>query len=274
MIRLSYSTWLVSLACCLPSTFAIGCGNSTRDYEGGGEALELPPVYQDELCDRYANIQLGGYMIQNNVWNSSAQGDQCITAHWDGESDDVAFVVRPDPSIRSDDGVPASYASVVYGWHFGSFSSGYPEARQLGDIETAPSSWIYSVPGSGTYNVAYDLWLHPTNPNPGNPGGGLELMIWVSYIGASPIGTSMGSVELGNARWDVWVGTNASWDVVTFRRVGPPIDIDLKEFIDRVPEVSSVALDDSWYLLGVQAGFEIWDGRNSFTTQSFRVDVE
>ena len=33
-------------------------------------------------------------------------------------------------------------------------------------------------------------------------------------------------------------------------------------------------LDPSWYLLGIQSGFEIWNGGSGFASNSFMVDVQ
>jgi hypothetical protein len=214
-------------------------------------------------------------MLQNNVWNGSAVGEQCITPLWE-EGAEAGFVVRPNPSISVDDTSPAPYAALVLGWHFGEFSGAYSSAKTVGEVTQVPSTWSFTVPNSGTHNVAYDIWLHPTEAAPQGPTGGLELMIWPAYREATPIGTLATTADLAGASWEVWTGNNGAWDVVTFRRVtnARSFEADLLEFIDAVATVSSVALDDSWYLLGIEAGFEIWQSDEPLTTDRFLARVQ
>ena len=169
---------------------------------------------------------------------------------------------------------PASYPSVVYGWHWGTFYGPYSQARRVSNVTSIPSTWSFSVPVSGQYNLSYDLWMHQQN-NPPDPDGGLELMIWVSTQGnAIPFGDNTDSMSLDDAGWEVWYGTNPdSWDILTYRRTTDVawVDMDLVPFV--TDAVGRGYVTDSWYLLGVQAGFEIWQRTETMTTDCYSVEI-
>lgn len=83
-----------------------------------------------------------------------------------------------------------SFSSAVLGWHWGRQRSGTELPVRLGANRNVPTTWSYDVSGSGTMNVAYDLWLH-NESNPGSSSGPSdEIMIWPYRSGgAGPAGT-------------------------------------------------------------------------------------
>ena len=98
--------------------------------------------------------------------------------------------------------------------------------------------------GSGTMNVAYDLWLH-NESNPGSSSGPSdEIMIWPYRSGgAVPAGTYQATVNTGGGTWDLYRG-----------------------WID--------AGNSGKYLSSVQAGTEVFTGSGSLDTNSYWVDVQ
>jgi hypothetical protein len=231
------------------------------------------------ISDQYGQLNVGNYMIQNNVWNSAALGHQAITAYQ--QSGGVAFVVNADsgydvlddPNLR-----PGGYGSAVYGWHMdGAFHGGYTSARAISSIGSIPTHWEHCTPAAGNWNAAYDIWLAPGG---GSPSGdtGTELMIWTAYRDATPIGTEQGTVSLAGASWEVWVGEDAgAWQTISFRRITNThvFDTDIKAFLEA--GASYADYDTSHSLYGVQAGFEIWSTTNQnlgFTTATYSVSVQ
>lgn len=252
----------------------LGCGEDSEatDPLGGDTTL---PSYRDPRCDRWGQIELfGQYMVQNNIWNDEAVGqEQCVTALWDGESSVAGMIVDPVEIETSD--TPGSYPAIVYGWHWGTFYGAYPEARRVEDIDAIPSAWRFSAPSSARYNASYDLWLHPM-PAPPDANGSLELMIWVDHRDAGPIGEMVDRVELEGASWEVWLGENTEFgfSTVTYRRTEGTsnLTLDLTDFVTGA--LDRVQATPEWYLLGVEAGFEIWRSTERFTTHGYEVRIE
>lgn len=239
-----------------------------------GDPPEMPAPYGDEVCGDFATIALPGtYLLHNNVWNDAVpDGAQCIRALWDGASDVAGFVVEPAFDVGGP--VPGSYPSIIYGWHYDYDNRSDYAATPVQSIGTISSHWGYDVPAAGEYNVAYDLWVHPQN-DPNSPDGGLEVMIWTSFRDVTPIGTYQNStIDLEGASWEVWYGSPGGWNTVTYRRVTntAEVDMDLLPFLEHA--VDEGYAEDDWYVLGVEAGFEIWAQYEAMTTSYYQVQVE
>lgn len=226
-------------------------------------------------CDsgEFAEIALGGsYMVQNNRYNGASH---CIEALWDGGSR-AGFNLTGVTADAAEAGPPASYPSIVYGWHVnGRFYGGYTQAKQLSAITSIPSDWTFTVPTTGRYNASYDNWIH-SSPTPGNEQGSLEHMIWLNVRdGATPIGQLVEAVMVHGFEYEVWYGPNNGWNTVTYKRSDVTTSVtglDLLPFFqDSVTRGYAAGTD---YLLGIQAGFEIWIGNNeTYSTSNYSVSV-
>ena len=141
-------------------------------------------------CEQYANTNLNGYTLYNNIWGSGA-GSQCIWAN-----------------SGTNWGVWANHPNT------GGIKS-YPNAtkainKSITSLGSLTSSYNVSVPSSGAYETAYDIW--DTNHK-------YEIMLWMNKTGAvGPLGTSQGNVTLGGHSWTVYKGNNGSNDVFSFVR--------------------------------------------------------
>jgi hypothetical protein len=141
-------------------------------------------------CDQWASTTLNGYTLYNDIWGSGA-GTQCIWAN-----------------SGTNWGVNANHPNT------GGIKS-YPNAKKvinksISSLSSLSSSYNVTVPSSGAYETAYDIW--DTNYK-------YEIMLWVNKTGAvGPLGTSQGTVTLGGSTWTVYKGNNGSNDVFSFVR--------------------------------------------------------
>jgi hypothetical protein len=141
-------------------------------------------------CDQWGSTTLNGYTLYNDIWGSGA-GTQCIWAN-----------------SGTNWGVNANHPNT------GGIKS-YPNAKKVIDksvssLASLTSSYNVTVPSSGAYETAYDIW--DTNDK-------YEIMLWVNKTGAvGPLGTSQGSLTLGGSTWTVYKGNNGSNDVFSFVR--------------------------------------------------------
>lgn len=91
----------------------------------------------------------------------------------------------------------------------------YPNAtryvgKKLSALHSVSSSFNVSVPSSGAYETAYDVW--DTN-------NAYEIMLWMNKTGAvGPLGTSQGTVTVGGSTWTVYKGSNGANAVFSFVR--------------------------------------------------------
>jgi hypothetical protein len=231
------------------------------------------------LYGQYDTMDVGGYMIQNNVWNAAAAGHQNTTAY--NASGGVAFVVHADTgyNVLSDaNGRPGGYGSAVYGWHTdGAFHGGLSSARQLSSIGSIPTHWEHCTPAAGNWNAAYDIWLAPGGASPSGDTG-TEFMIWTAQRDATPIGSEVGTASVNGANWEVWVGESAgAWQTISFRRITNThvFDANIMDFFQAGTQYADYDMSHSLY--GIQAGYEIWSTTNqnlNYTTATFSVSVQ
>jgi hypothetical protein len=231
--------------------------------------------YGTQQCGNLATIALGNrYMVQNNLYNPGG-GSQCVTATWDMGAN-AGFIVNPVNLNIMSGGPPGSYPSVVLGWHTdGQFHGSYTAAKQLSAVTSVPSSWTFTAPTVGRYNAAYDVWLHPSQAAPGSDQGTLELMIWLNQRDTTPIGMmQQGTVTIGGTSWSVWYGPHDGFSTVSYVRTTNTTSVsnlDLKPFFDDA--VTRGYITNAGYLLGVQAGYEIWEQTQTMTTNTFTVSI-
>src|SRR5690606_4025415 len=119
-----------------------------------------------------------------------------------------------------------------------------------------------------------DIWIH-SQSNPAEPTGSLELMIWANHRDTVPIGQRVEeNFSIAGGNWEVWYGQNTNgWNVVSYVNIANPsgVELDVAEFIRNAVERGYAANSD--YLLGVQAGFEIWRGSSEFRSDSYTIAI-
>jgi hypothetical protein len=216
------------------------------------------------ICDQYGSTTIQGrYVVQNNLWGTSAQ--QCINVTSSG------FQITSQQGSSPTNGAPVSYPSVFLGCHYTNCSPGSTLPMQVSRIRSATSSIDYRFAG-GTYNASYDIWLDPTPKT--NGVNQMEIMIWFNRQGSiQPIGSAVGSTNIGGRSWQVWRGSNGSNNVISY--VAPSAisswSFNVMDFINDVRNRG--AITSSWYLTSIQAGFEPWNGGVGLAVGNFSASV-
>ncbi|MBT8225584.1 MAG: glycosyl hydrolase family 5 [Dactylosporangium sp.] len=233
---------------------------------GAAAAIALPAHADTVLCDTWGTttIQGGKYVVMNNVWGASTA--QCINVT------DTGFQVTTADHNNSTSGAPASYPAAYMGCHYTNCSAGSPFPATLSSLGNVSSSASISVPTTGEWDAAYDIWLDPTARTDGQ-NTGAEIMIWVNHLGRpQPAGSKVSTVTLAGATWDVWYG-NIGWNVVSYVRQATATSFNdsITSFIDDA--VSRGYAQQSWYMTSVQFGFEPWIGGAGLAVNSFSVST-
>jgi hypothetical protein len=223
-------------------------------------------AYADtQICDRYGTTTVQNrYIVMNNVWGADTA--QCVNATNSG------FAITTANHNKPTNGGPASYAAIYSGCYYNNCSPGTNLPIQISQISSATSSVSFSYPSSGVYNGAYDIWLDPTAKKTGE--NKQELMVWFDKQGSiRPFGSRTGSATIGGRTWEVWSGSAAYRDVVSYFPSSSmkSWNFSVLDFINDLKTRSSVA--DSWYLTSIQAGFEPWVGGTGLAVNSFTASV-
>lgn len=238
-------------------------------------ALLAIPVYSmapasaaTQLCGATDTTPVNGgeYIAQNNIWGASTP--QCITV------DGTSFTVDSSGHSNSTSGAPAAYPSLFKGCHWGQCTSNSGFPVQVGSMPAVTSDWSTTQPGSGSYNVSYDLW-YDSHPSTTTDPDGAEVMIWMNHRGGvQPAGTRVASgVQIAGATWDVWY-SRMNWNYIAYVRTAGTTSVsglDLRAFTRDA--VTRGYIENAWYLIDAEAGFEIWQGGAGLATNSFSVTV-
>jgi Glycosyl hydrolase family 12 len=247
---------------------------------GGILAVSLPASSKaatttTTLCNsQTAPVGGGAYTIGNNEWGSGAL--ECITT--DGSAD---FTVANSSIAKARDGAPGGYPAIYKGCHWGTCTSGSGLPVQVSDIHagTVTTNWSTSQPGgSNVYNVAYDIWFNRTPTTSGAPNG-TELMIWLNHHGPKrPYGHQVASnVSIGGRSYNVWFGgprARHGWNTVSYTMTTRTASVSKLDLHAPVADaVRRGYISRSWYLIDVEAGFELWQGGAGLATNSFSVNV-
>jgi len=225
-------------------------------------------AHASETCDQFGTLKVenGKAYVQNNFFNQT-NGTMCVTA----TKKNGNFTVTNTNSVATN-GAPSGYPSIVKGCHWGNCSTGSGLPLQLSNVAKAPSTWTVAPPTSGAWDAAYDIWFNQASSTTGQPDG-TEIMIWLDHGGGvQPAGSKWASTTINGIGWDVWVapkgtaGFNTIWNIVSYvaQSSQSHVDFDLKPFFDDA--VSRNQLQTAWYLIDVEAGFEIWQGTGAKST--------
>lgn len=132
-----------------------------------------------------------GYTLNNDVWGSGA-GPQTI---WANSSSNWG-VWTQQPATNGVKSYPHAEFDVN---------------RSLSAISTLTSSFNVTVPGTGVYDTAYDIWLNNSS---------YEVMLWMNEVVAGPLGSFRQNVTSGGFTWRVYAGSNGSNTVYSFVNTG------------------------------------------------------
>lgn len=217
--------------------------------------------------------QLDGnaYHLQANEYNSGAAFTICT----DGNAD---FTISTSGVNVSHDGAPGAYPSIYKGCHWGycTANSGMPVAvsAMSGTPDKVTTTYNTSTVDSGAWDDSYDIWYNPARSTSNNSSG-LEMMIWLNHFGGvQPAGSPGPTVTLDGISFRVWYGGSGNGGTVSFVANNP---VNSVSNMDLGPlaayAVSKGYMQNSWFLIDVEAGFEPWTSGQGLTADSFNVTV-
>jgi hypothetical protein len=193
---------------------------------------------------QYGSWSNGGYTFNNDIWGQGA-GPQTIWANsysnwgvWSNQPN--TGEVKSYPHVAKDINTP------------------------INSLHSTTSSFNVTVPGSGSYETAYDIWAN---------GSSYEIMLWMNKTGAvGPLGSYQTNVSVGNYNWNVFSGSNGSNAVFSFVNTGYTTSgtvniLSVLKWIEGRHWFGNVTLSN------VQFGYEITSssGGMNFNTNSFSV---
>jgi len=229
----------------------------------GAWTVSAEPV---ALSAKYGTVDVNGkeYVVQNNVWGADTA--QVLSV----DPNTGAFTVVTSDHNLPTNGAPASYASIFRGTHWGNVTTNSGLPLEVDKIASVPSTWKITSIGTGAWDAAYDIWFNKTSATTGQPDGA-ELMIWLNHRGGiRPAGQKVATVQIDGATWDLWTA-DFKWKYIAYVRSTPSdsAKLELKDFFNDA--VARGLVKTAWYLVGVEAGFELWQGGAGLASDLFSV---
>ena len=103
------------------------------------------------------------------------------------------------------------------------------------------------------------------------------MVIWLRGVGGvRPGGVLLArEVPISDARWNVWLARDQGRVRITYERVGEATtvkDLDISAFTR--DSVGRGLVSPDWYLIAVEAGFNLWRGGAGNAIENFSVSVD
>jgi hypothetical protein len=251
-------------------TLALGLGLAVAAAVAvSGVVVGSAQASTTQLCQsQTAKVAGGAYEVQNNEWGSSAP--ECVTT--DGNAD---FTIANSSISTSTSGAPGGYPSIFKGCHWGDCTqnSGFPIQVSSMHPGAVTSSWDTTQNGNGAYDVAYDIWYNKSPSTSGQPDG-TEMMVWINHNGPpQPFGSKVATTTVDGVSYDVWFGYQG-WNTLSYVRTNGTNSVSNLDIDNLTADAQNRGyLQASWYLIDVEAGFELWQGGAGLATNSFSVST-
>lgn len=227
----------------------------------------------EHRCENGAVLVRGRYYLYNNLWGADAgSGSQCI---WDNKSEDGKIAWGTQWAWSENPHRIKSFAAVVLGWHGGWTVPDTGLPIQLATLASARTTWAFDLrqQASDRTNVTYDMWLSD-RPDHQAEDAKAEVMVWLARSsGIRPIGAPREEVAIGSATYALWKGAHpeGGWPVFSFvrDRNTNASTLDLATFLQLL---SGHGLAREMYLLGIEAGIEVFVGAGRLDNRSYSLE--
>lgn len=265
--------------CLLLADQTATCAMSNYEDEHWGQTT--PPSYAPE-CGAYSDVRLGDTYLLRDI--GAVLPRACAQAPWAGATrvsvqSALGVVDAPGYDEYPDRAPPGAFPSVVWGLHEGQFAGAYQEPVALSELGSLLANWTWRVPTSSeaAFAVVYEITV---GPDPASAEGSLPIELWLySRKVSQPLLEPEYAVEVSDSPWTV---VRSAPDAATASLIyyNTYDDFGNCDFCDGVSTLSLSAFVrdavnrelalDSWYLLGVRAGFKVWQAS---ADDVFRFDV-
>ena len=223
------------------------------------------------------SLNEGVYEMQTNEYNYSGPFSMC------GDGGENFKITKSQIGVPIND-TPGGYPSIYRGCHWGNCTKNSGLPVQVSSMEKNPSqvrlSYDTQVSARGTWDDAFDIFYTPCDDHGISHSGctqttqpDREMMIWLSHYGPAIPGGKSTQVTIDGIdfnRW--WDGGHTMWYVIRSPSLTHPHvqNLDLGDFIKDAVNQGYIP-SPSWYLMDIEAGFEIWQGGEGLQVNSLSI---
>jgi hypothetical protein len=224
----------------------------------------------------YEKIGLGSAALVNNVWGAPS-----------GEVYNSSIYLSPDhtfgwswtrlsPTVKSGENrvSPIFPSLLIGGTCFVRSQSAYFPIK-LVDAKTLVLDVSYDYPQmpSGSYDLAYDLFLSDSAQPDINPKIAAEVMIWIDSIVKQPSKHYQGDFTDGTNTFALYSWTMADGRAYYSFVLKSSPALKGQYQIDAGKLLAQINLDSNWLIHGVEFGTEVYNGSGQIHISRFSVDL-
>jgi hypothetical protein len=169
-----------------------------------------------------------------------------------------------------------AYPFVLYGCSWGLCTRGSHLPAPVRTVRRATASWFIKARAKGRWNAAFDIWFGRRRSAKNGQAAGAELMVWLNAHDYPALHSRV--IRVDHRRWYVlhWVTSHDGkhWNYIqvrAVRKISHVRRLSLLPIIRRVEKMGLVRR--KWWLLNIEAGFEIWHGGRGLETRWFSAAV-
>lgn len=224
-----------------------------------------------------APLDGGVYEMQTNEYNSNASFSMCGNGGEDFRITDSQIGVPANS-------VPGGYPSIYRGCHWGDCTKDSGLPIQVSSMEINPSqvrlSYNTQVSADGVWDDAFDIFYTPCDDHDISQSGctqdtqpDREMMIWLSHYGPAIPSGNPTNVTIDGINFNLWWdGDHTMWYIINQPSLTNPHvqNLDLGDFIKDAVSRGYIP-SPSWYLMDIEAGFEIWQGGQGLQANSLSI---
>jgi len=209
------------------------------------------------------NIDFGPRKLCNNVWGVPDGETLTSDIYLNNNSSFGWSWTRLDPKTRpGNEFVLPMYPSVRIGgspWD-ASNSTYFPMKADDSGSLVLEVSYAYTTTPTGTYNLAYDLFLSDTDQPSSTPKPNAEVMIWLHGSLGQPADAFKGDFTDGINIYSLYSFVMANGRLYYAFVLKEPAQFQANVTVNAGRLLGALNLDPNWYIHGVELGNEVVDG--------------
>jgi len=245
----------------------IECGEN--DEKSG--FTEVPIEIDTVICADWGNVIFDEYILENNVWGKGNITNylQCIFYDNTGENIELGW----EWTWPSSGNNVKAYPEIVFGHKPWSPTSTTPSLPLvISDVQSINITLDSDMTASGSYNLAYDIWITTTHV-PSENVISREIMIWLANSQLMPAGEKIETVIIDEMAFDLYKHSFPDWEYLAFLPHEQTTDssIRLEQFLNTL--INFQLLEETEFIASIEFGNEIVDGSGNLIIHQYEISV-
>jgi len=166
-----------------------------------------------------------------------------------------------------------AYPEIIFGHKpWSSTSTTHSLPLKISDVQSVNITLDSDLTATGSYNLAYDIWLTSTNI-PSENVISAEIMIWLTNSQLMPAGEKFETVIIDEMSYDLYKHTFPGWEYLAFLPHDPTTTttIRLEQFLNAL--INSHLIEETEFLVSIEFGNEIVDGSGNLKIHQYEILV-